>query len=255
MPNVISITDYLKLPTPPQRWLLDNLIPTQSFTVLWGPPKSGKTLVSLQLAQAIANGTPFLGVGTHPAPVLYVELDTGQTLFRSMLQNLSTVQPFGGPLWLQSPEALAEHYPLNLLHERSQLYLHSLVSEVQPGLVIVDCLSELGNQDENEQHDMKAIISALKHLTTFHPLFPCACLLLHHTVKFDYGNKNYPIPSPLKAGRGSGYLAGAADSVWFHHRLSSDSDPNAVVKIVPRFTEPSNIFIKQGAGGQWTRTS
>lgn len=255
MPNCITVDEYQKLPLPPLRWLIKDLIPSQSFTVLWGPPKSGKTLLSVQLGLSIANGTPLLGNPSCQAPVLLLELDTGQQLFRSMLGNLGSVQTLDGPLMLVAPDILASQYPVNLLTEQSSMFIHSLISEVRPALVIVDCLSELGNQDENEQHDMKAIISALKHLTTFHPLYPCACLLLHHTVKFDYGNKNYPIPSPLKAGRGSGYLAGAADSVWFHHRLSSDQDPNAVIKIVPRFSAPANIYLRQGVGGLWVRTA
>lgn len=126
--------------------------------------------------------------------------------------------------------------------------------ESQPDIVMIDCLSELGNQDENQQKDMKAIISWLKRLTVFNPVNPCSCFLIHHTVKFDYNNPNHPIPSPLKAGRGSGYLAGAADSIWFLHRLSSDSDPHGVLKIVPRFTNPSTIYMKQGINGWWAKT-
>lgn len=247
-PQVVSLDEYLKLPVPQYKWLVPNLIPTNSFTVLWGPPKSGKTLLSLQLGVALSTSGPFLHhqVGT-PYRVLYVQLDTSQTMFRTMLTGL----PSSPNLYFPSPEGLNQAYPLNLLSESSHLYLHSLVVECQPHIVMVDCLSELGNQDENDQADMKQIVSALKRLTVFHPSNPCACFLLHHTVKFDYANKQSPIPSPLKAGRGSGYLAGAADAVWFLHRNTSDADPNGVLKIVPRFTNPSTVYLRQGTNGWW----
>lgn len=255
MPHTLSIEDYLALPTDPMSFLVEGLIPTQSFTVLWGPPKSGKTLLALSVGLAIANKTPVLGNRTQQGPVLVLQLDTAQPMFRNMLTGLRAVQGLTGPLYLPHPDDLRLHYPLNLLHEASSLYLHSLISEVKPALVIIDCLSELGNHDENEQQEMKPIISALKHVTTFHPTNPCAVLLIHHTVKFEYQNKQQPIPSPLKAGRGSGYLAGAADSIWFLHKVSSDDDPRGILKVVPRFTEPSTYSLLQGAKGWWSMVS
>ena len=253
--RVLTIKEYLDLPLPQLSWLVQDLIPTQSFTVLWGPPKSGKTLLSLQLGLGVANGTPVLRQSVSTGPVLVLELDTGQQLFRGLLSTLRQVQPLDGPLYLPDPQTLVENYPVDLLTEGSQLFLHTLITQVKPVLVIVDCLSEIGNQNENDEKDMKGIVSTLKHLTTFHPSHPTACLLLHHTVKFDYQNKQAPIPSPLKAGRGSGYLAGSADSVWFLHRLSSDQDPNAVLKVVPRLGVPQSIYLRQGQGGWWSRTA
>ena len=253
--QTLSLDEYLALPMPDLQWVVPGLIPTQSFTILWGPPKSGKTLLSLQFALAIASGTPLVGYSPIRRSVLFVELDTGQRLFRCALSSVVSHTTPGALLRLPNPESLAAQYPLNLLTEPSQLYLHTLISETQPSLVIVDCLSELAHHDENEQKEVKPVVAALKHLTVFHPLYPCACLLLHHTVKFDYQNKQTPLPSPLKAGRGSGYLAGAADSVWFLHRLTSDQDPHAVLKIVPRFAQPQTLYLKQGLGGLWTRTA
>jgi RecA-family ATPase len=255
MPHCITIAEYMQLPLPSLQWIVPGLLPTQSFTVLWGPPKSGKTLLSLQLGLAIANGTPFLGLPSSRSGtrVLVLQFDTGQSLFRSMLEGLAQSQSLGNSLWLLDPHTLASQYPVDLLSEQSLRFLHEIIAEVQPDLVIIDCLSELGSHDENEQHGMKAIVSALKSATTFHPTHPCAALLLHHTVKFDYANKQSPIPAPLKAGRGSGYLAGAADSIWFHRRLASDQDPNAVLHLVPRFAAPSNLYLRQGAGGTWSK--
>src|SRR5690348_6140622 len=110
MPNCITIDEYLKLPVPQLRWLVDGLIPKQSFIVLWGPPKSGKTIFSLQAALSIGNGTPFLGHISHQSSVLLVELDSGQQMLRSTLHTLSLTQSVHGPVYLPHPDSLTQEW-------------------------------------------------------------------------------------------------------------------------------------------------
>ncbi len=244
--RLLTLTEYLSLPCPEKPWLVEGLIPQESFVVLWGPPKAGKTLLALQVGLGISRSGTVLGRASHQGPVLLLELDTGHRLLRTMLDNVRHAGiDVSGPLYLPHPDDLRGHYPVNLLHDQSHLYVHSLISLCKPSLVIVDCLRELGDHDENESGETKKIVSALKQLTVFHPQHPCACLLLHHTKKLALvDQRGQPIDhDPIDVGRGSSYLAGAVDSVWFLH--------NNVLKVVPRFTEPSQYRLKQGPGGWW----
>lgn len=236
----LSLTEYLSLPTPPQSWIVQDLVPACGMVALWGPPKEGKTLLSLSLALAIAQGRPFLGRHTSQGPTLLLELDTSDHLFRQMvLQTQAAGLDCSGPLYLPDPQSLKEHYPFRLVDSSASFYLHSLIAAVQPSLVIVDCFREIGDHDENESGEQKPVISALKALTTFHPTHPCACLLLHHTRKIRPDE-----PLDVKgSGRGSGYLAGAVDSIWFLYQSR--------LHIQPRFAEPSSIPLVQGPGGVW----
>lgn len=248
--RLLDITAYLSLPSPEKPWLVEGLIPQESFVVLWGPPKAGKTLLALQVGLMLAQGTRNwlhrTGSVGASSPVLFLELDTGTPLLRTMLDNVRQAGvDVSGPLYFPHPEDLRTHYPVNLLHDQSHLYVHSLIALCKPSLVIVDCLRELGDHDENESGETKRIVSALKHLTIFHPTNPCACLLLHHTKKLrTHDDRGYVIEhDPIDVGRGSSYLAGAVDSVWFLH--------NNLLKIVPRFSEPTQFKLKQGPGGWW----
>lgn len=240
--KALTLTEYLALPSPPQRWVVQGLLPAQSFVALWGPPKEGKTLLSVGLGLAVANNTPWLGHEVTGGPVLLVELDTADLLFRQMLRDTKTAGlDTSGQFYVPDPAGLSTHYPLKVTDPDAYFYLHKLVELVKPSLVIVDCFRELGDFDENESGQQKPVISALKSLTTFHPSNPCACLLLHHTRKLRPDE-----PLDVKgSGRGSGYLAGAVDSIWFLYQSR--------LHIQPRFDQAQSIPLVQGAGGVWAR--
>ena len=252
--RLLNFDEYLALPHVEDTWLIDNLIVQRSFNILWGPAKSGKTILSLALGLAVAQGGTWLGKPAHQGTVLVLELDTPQKLLTKTLRNL---QDSG--VCLSTPHLLTPHpqdlpgiYPLNVCHRDHFQILSHMVMHVKPSLVIVDCLAETSDHDENEASAVKPVIQALKHLTVFHPTNPCACWLLHHTVKFEYQSEKYPVPGALKAGRGSSYLAGAADSIWFQHRILSDTDPNALLECIPRSDQPFTYGLRQQAGGWWS---
>ena len=67
--TLISAND---LDTSPVEQLADGIIPRLGVGIMWGPSTAGKSLVALDLALAVANGTPFLGRNIlHPGRVAY----------------------------------------------------------------------------------------------------------------------------------------------------------------------------------------
>lgn len=239
--RALSAMEYLSLPQPPQRWVIDHLVPAQSLVVLWGPAKEGKTTLALQAGLAVTQGTPFLGYDTQRGTVLLLQFDTPRPELTQILIRLSSHGLAMDGLYLPDPDQLEVHKPLNILDKDSFLYLHTLIKMVQPSLVIVDCFRELGNFKENVSEEQRPITNALRSLTSNHPTNPCACLLIHHTTKLTGKEAT---PNAKDAGRGSSYLAGQVDSIWFLHQSRLQTDP--------RFAREQTLYLKHSPEGIWS---
>ena len=239
--KALSVMEYLSLPQPPQRWVVDQLIPAQSLVVLWGPAKEGKTTLALQAGCSVTQGLPFLGYDTQRGPVLLLQVDTPRPELTQILIRLSSQGLSMDGLFLPDPAQLEAHKPMNLLDKDTFFYLQTLVKMVQPSLVIVDCFRELGNFKENVSEEQRPIVNALKSFTTNHPTNPCACLLIHHTTKLT---SREVVPDAKDAGRGSGYLAGAVDSIWFLYQCKLQTDP--------RFAKKQTMYLTHSPEGLWS---
>ena len=239
--RALSAMEYLSLPQPPQRWVIDHLVPAQSLVVLWGPAKEGKTTLALQAGCAVTQVTPFLGYDTQRGTVLLLQFDTPRPELTQILIRLSSHGLAMDGLYLPDPDQLEVHKPLNILDKDSFLYLHTLIKMVQPSLVIVDCFRELGNFKENVSEEQRPITNALRSLTSNHPTNPCACLLIHHTTKLTGKEAT---PNAKDAGRGSSYLAGQVDSIWFLHQSRLQTDP--------RFAREHTLYLKHSPEGIWS---
>ena len=62
--------DKIKLGTN-RRFLVKGIIPFPGLTVIWGPPKSGKSFWTLDLTMHIALGREYRGKRVHQGPVVY----------------------------------------------------------------------------------------------------------------------------------------------------------------------------------------
>lgn len=73
-------------PVPPREWLVEDLIPHATVTMLGGDGGTGKSLIALQLAAACAAGTDWIGRAiTRPGPALLVSAeDSAEELHRRL---------------------------------------------------------------------------------------------------------------------------------------------------------------------------
>lgn len=55
----------------PPEWQIDEVIPEQGYTILYGPPQSFKTFLALDMALSIATGTPWRGRPVKQGRVLF----------------------------------------------------------------------------------------------------------------------------------------------------------------------------------------
>jgi hypothetical protein len=71
---VLGLATLLAMPPPPM--LIEHLIPRQGITGISADPNIGKTFLAIEMARAVASGTPFLGhFAVEPGAVLFVGQD------------------------------------------------------------------------------------------------------------------------------------------------------------------------------------
>jgi RecA-family ATPase len=213
--------------------LVDRYVPQPSFILLLGEAKSGKSFLALQLALAVAQGTTFLKQPARPAPVLYLQVDTSELVWRDRLVTLhQSGCPITGPLYFLHPED--QPVRLDILALDTQRHLRHAIAQVKPGLIVVDVLRELHGKREDSSGDMQAVVAALKVLAE-----GASLVVLHHTPKLS----NREQVRVIDLARGSSYLVGAADAVWC--LLEGH------LHIVPRFGEQEVLTLHREPNGLW----
>lgn len=189
----ISFVDFSALAfsePPPRQWIVQEWVPRNAVTALFGRGGHGKSLLAQQMAVAVANGMNFLEVSTVTGPVLglFCEDDADELLRRgSALFDASMIEAAEGcsRLFLDAragkfntlisfgPDRLPA--PTYLMAE-----LHKQCEAIRPALVILDNIAQLFAGQENARTE---VTSFCNELTGIARGFNCAVLLLGHTAK------------------------------------------------------------------------
>lgn len=179
---------------PPRVYIVKGLLSPAEVSVIWGPPKCGKTFFVLRLGHAIARGTPIFGRRIHRCPVLYVAAEGEAGLAARIRALLHEVGEAAG-LYIISQQ-------VDLLHPFGDVEnITKAAQHMMAGVIVIDTLSRaLAGGDENSPADMGMII---RNLTTIREETKAHVAIVHHGTK----NPNGSVP------RGHSSLIGAADCV------------------------------------------
>jgi len=144
-------------------WLIDQLWTAQAVGIIGGTPKSLKTWMALEMAVAVASGSPCLATFavSSPGPVLLYAAEDSESALRRRL------------------ESLAEHHRLHLAYldirvitadslrldrTTDQERLEATVMLHRPALLILDPLVRLHAIDENAAGEIAALLGYLRVL-------------------------------------------------------------------------------------------
>lgn len=81
---------------PESRFVVDQLYPTQEFSLISGPSSVGKSIFMLQSAADWAAGRPVLGFASHPTPFAYIACDHSLEVLRERMRSLG-ISPHSFP--------------------------------------------------------------------------------------------------------------------------------------------------------------
>lgn len=169
----------LAVSPPPQRFVVEGLLPEPVTAAIVAPGSTGKSFFLLQLAASVTTGTPFFG---HPIPqpggVLMIGAEDDRDEIARRLHAITDAQ--GWPDWREERTLLGEHfYPIARVGEENRITVRAgsdVVRNLQwigeiiatanaiPNLrlIILDPASRFRSGDENSNEDATKFVEALE---------------------------------------------------------------------------------------------
>ena len=189
--NFITLDELYKQPLEID-WIIEDIIPSNSVGMIYGPSGSGKSHVILSIAAMIANGRDWFDKESKQGNVLVMAGEGLSGLSRRLRaiekeHDLSIVQD---KLHISSRA-------IGLDTENGYKQVEQAISELDtpPKLIFIDTLSRhLMESEENSNDDMARFINKLEDIRL---KYGCTIVLVHHTGKG--GNQTARGASALKA--------------------------------------------------------
>jgi RecA-family ATPase len=180
-------SDLDGLPVPDRQWLVADLIPSGTVTLLGGDGGTGKSLLALQLAAAVAHGGfPWLGRHVYSGNVVFVSAEDDQDELHRRVADVARAAGIGlaGLASLKLRSLAGEDALLATLGEGGALdatelfnAIDSYIVTTKPSLIVLDTLADLFPGNENDRAQARQFIGLLRGLAIRHQ---CAVLLLSH---------------------------------------------------------------------------
>jgi hypothetical protein len=213
-------SDIVENPLPPQRWVVDRLLPRDSYAILFAPPGTGKSWLSADLALAVASGGKFLGHDVEgSAPVFVWAPDTSLHDVDGMLRRLASgrgvdLREVGRRIgFLCDPDL--DPTTKGGLSDLVRLARESF--DKPPALIVIDSLRASADIDENNSKEAARFNAAVRSLMRAFP--QASVLVLHHTRKVVQG----PGKDKDPVLRGSSAFEAACDLLWALRPLGADN--------------------------------
>ena len=162
-----------------RRWLIEDLWAAEAVGIVGGEPKCGKSFLALDLAVAVASGTPCLR-RFRPAQTGRVLLFAAEDALHVVRARLAGIALAAG-VALETLDIKVITAPtLRLDLAEDQRRLRETVAALRPTLLVLDPFVRLHRIDENAAAEVAPVLAYLRELERH---FHTAVLLVHHARK------------------------------------------------------------------------
>lgn len=207
---------------PPVAWLASLLLPRGALTALYAPGGDGKSLFSMALAAAIANGEALAGIECEQGTTIYLDAENGEREIHRRIHTLGL--PASGV-------RVADAGGLCLRRQMSAV--EETISEARPDLLVLDSLRSLTpGMDENDTAQTARVLDPLRRLAYESN---AAILLIHHANK---AGRDF---------RGASSIRDSVDVLWHLGRQENDPDAQR------RFLTCRKMRVAAEPGQRWLR--
>ena len=157
----ITFREFSQLEFPKERWLIENLIPTEGIVIIASPSGEKKTWLAMEMAKCIANGSDFLQnpeFKTREGNVLYIDQEMSKTELQRR-GNLLGLNDTKQSIYLVSGENL------DFSTEEDGSSLYETIAEYDIKAVFVDTLRAVaGGLHEDKAEDVRQFLDVFKPL-------------------------------------------------------------------------------------------
>jgi hypothetical protein len=152
-------------------YLVKRMIPRSGLTVVWGPPKCGKSFWTFDAMMHVARGIPYQGRGVQKGIVIYLALEGGSGFRRRIEAYKRHHGVVEAAFYLVTDRT-------DLINDREAL-IAAIKEQTQdtPVAVVIDTLNRSLNGSENSDEDMAAYVKAADAIRD---AFGCAVIVVHH---------------------------------------------------------------------------
>ncbi|UFS71385.1 AAA family ATPase [Geomonas sp. RF6] len=184
-------------------WIVDNLIPRDCVTVLFGRGGIGKTTLSMMMAAAIDKGVPIFGMSTVKTKVIVIDFENSLPVLSERAKRTAVD---GVLFWDSSSNPPG-------LDEPGWVVYKEILKKYPGALFIFDTLRSAHSGDENDSKVMSLVMRRLRNLRDA----GATVIVLHHTPK-----------SNDRQFKGSGAILDLCDHVVALFQTRRDGDEEEV---------------------------
>ena len=216
-----SVPDLTEAERKPPDFIVSGMIPV-GMTFLSGAPKTRKSFLALQMAVAVATGSPFFGLPTAQCDVVYLDLEGSKSRIAARTKSMTTPMPQNVFVTNQVKERLADG-----LVERLQA-LHRQRPAIR--LVIIDTYSRArGAPKAFGQNAYDADVQFLEPVQRMALQENIAVVFVHHDKKGAAFSSD-----PFERLSGTMGISGSADAVLNLITEGKRFDGRAKLEFTPR---------------------
>ena len=223
--RLISFEELLKREFPPNKWVVENLIPENGITCISGKPKAGKSILSLHLAVSLATGKKLFGeFNVEQGSVLLIAKEDPERLIQERLKKLTEASTL--PIYFyNSPHLFLD----------SDKYLNELQENIKKysvKVVIIDSFRRIFRGEENSSQVVSDVHNRFKKLLEL----GLSIVFIHHHGKEGFFKR--------EAGdklRGSSDILAFIDSLLIVER--KDSNNLKITQAALRSDKPVAPFV------------
>jgi KaiC/GvpD/RAD55 family RecA-like ATPase len=200
--ELIRASDLVDVPV---KWLVEGILPADSFAAIYGKPGSYKSFAALYLSAMIATGREAFGGSTTAAPVVIIACEGAAGLKRRKDALFKQhALPDDAPLFFIK----AQVNLFSSLDDRDAIVAAIKELGIQPKLIVIDTMARASSgADENSVKDMSQVINVM---ASIQDEFKSTVMFVHHAGKADNGM------------RGSSALLASVDAEIECTKLSQD---------------------------------
>jgi RecA-family ATPase len=227
----------LELRPQTRRWLVEDLWAEQAVGIVGGEPKCGKSFLALDLAVAVASGTPALRryAVPHPGPVVLFAAEDPLHVVRD---RLAAIAKADGVDFDTLDVHVITRPTLRLDLDGDWERLRQTVAALRPRLLVLDPFVRLHRIDENAAGEVAPLLASLR---TLQRQLHTAVLVVHHARKGGDRRR------PGQALRGSSELHAWGDSNLYLHRTHEEITLHVEHRAAPGL-DALSLELRGGAG-------